>query len=171
MTMMWKNNQGFTLIEVIIAMAIFTLSFLVLIDSQNITIRNNAKTRRITLATLLAQNKMAEFILKYQGKSLGEIPEQEDGQFEGEYATYRWEESSRGFNYDLSFLLELAQGGQEQSEEQQASPLAAYLPKISDFIRKSTKEITLTVYWKEGSTEQKVSITTHLFDYKAPVTL
>ena len=160
-----------TLLEVLIAMAIFTISFLVLVDSQNAIIRNSAVSERMTLATALAQEKLAEILLKYKGKSLTEIPEKEAGTFEKDHQGYRWEQSSRDFHYDLSFLSDMAQAQAGEEEASEASPLLAYLPKISDFIKRSSKEITVTVFWKQGGTERKVSITTHVFDYKANVSL
>ncbi|MBI3019081.1 MAG: prepilin-type N-terminal cleavage/methylation domain-containing protein [Deltaproteobacteria bacterium] len=164
------NHKGLTLVEVLIAMSIFVISFLVLVDTQNMSLRNSAHSKRMTTATLLAQEKLSEMVLKYKGKSLSEIPEKEDGKFEGTRSAYRWEEISRDFKYDLSFLADMAQAA-AGGEEAPPSPLTAYLPKISEFIQNSSKEITVTVFWKEGEAERKVSITTHLFDYKAPLPL
>lgn len=167
------NHKGLTLVEVLIAMSIFVISYLVLVDTQNISLRNSAHSKRMTTATLLAQEKLSEMILKYKGRSLSEIPEKEEGKFEGSHSAYRWEETSQDFKYDLSFLADMAQAaaGEEGEEEAAPSPLAVYLPKISQFIQNSSKEITVTVFWKEGAMERKVSITTHLFDYKTPLPL
>lgn len=173
--MMWmKKNKGFTLVEVLIALGIFVTSFFVLVDSQNMSVRNSALAKRITIATTLAQEKLSEMVLKYQGKPLTEIPEKEEGTFSAPHSKFRWEKTSRDFHYDLSFLIEMdqtakAKAGKEESEEQ--SPLMTYLPKISDFIKQSSKEITVTVYWKEGSAERKMSLTTHLFDLNAKMQL
>src|SRR3989338_2702804 len=108
MTEILKTPKGFTLIEVLIAMAIFTLSFLVLIDAQNMNVKNSAYSRRLTTATLLAQKKMAEVRLKYEGKNISDIPDKEEGEFEAPHTKYRWEETSRPFHYDLSFLADMA---------------------------------------------------------------
>ncbi|MBI3017956.1 MAG: prepilin-type N-terminal cleavage/methylation domain-containing protein [Deltaproteobacteria bacterium] len=169
------GDAGLTLVEVLIAMSIFVISFLVLVDTQNISLRNSAHSKRMTTATLLAQEKLSEMTLKYkgsatQGKSLSEIPEKEEGKFEGSHSAYRWEETSRDFKYDLTFLADMAQAA-AGGEEAEPSPLATYLPKISEFIQNSAKEITVTVFWKEGAMERKVSLTTHLFDTKAPLPL
>lgn len=163
-----RQNKGMTLIEILVALAIFTISFLVLIDAQNLNIRNSAHARRMTLATILAQDKLTETLLKYKNK-LTEIGEKEEGSFEGEYSKYRWEITSRDFAYDLSFLAMMA--GENQEEKTEGSPLSEYLPKVSQFIKNSSKEITATVFWKEGAGERNISITTHLFNYKAPLPL
>lgn len=164
------NPKGLTLVEVLIAMSVFVISFLVLVDTQNISLRHSAHSKRMTTAALLAQEKLSEMVLKYKGKSLSEIPEKEEGKFEGAHPTYRWEETSRDFKYDLSFLADMAQAAAGGGDAP-PSPLAAYLPKISEFIQNSAKEITVTIFWKEGEGEKKVSITTHLFDTKPPLPL
>ena len=163
-------DAGLTLVEVLIAMSIFVISFLVLVDTQNISLRNSAHSKRMTTATLLAQEKLSEMTLKYKGKSLSEIPEKEEGKFENRPGAYRWEETSRDFKYDLTFLADMAQAA-AGGEEEAPSPLATYLPKISEFIQNSAKEITVTIFWKEGQMERKLPLTTHLFDYKAPLPL
>ncbi len=179
MTKIWKGKNkifpaemslqhGMTLIEILVALAIFTISFLVLIDAQNLNIRSSAHAHRISIATILAQDKMTETLLRHKNKPLREIEEKEDGVFEGNYSKYRWEIASRDFAYDLSFLIAMAQGGGEETQE---SPALAHLPKISQFIKNSSKEITVTVFWREGPTERNVSITTHLFNYKNPLPL
>jgi len=165
------NRKGFTLIEVLIAMAIFVTAFFSIIDSQNMNVRSSARARRMSQATLLAEQKLSEVMLKYDGKSLSEIPEKEEGQFEKQFSSYRWVFSSQDFNYDLSFLVQMMQGEGEEAKEQQQSPILAYLPKISKFIQNSSKEITVTIYWKEGSGERNFTLTTHLFNYKQPVQL
>jgi general secretion pathway protein I len=170
MTGIWKKkNKGMTLIEILVALAIFTISFLVLIDAQNLNIRSSAHAHRISIATILAQDKMTETLLRHKNKPLREIEEKEDGAFEENYSKYRWEITSRDFAYDLSFLAAMAEG--EDETQPKESPLSTYLPKISQFIKNSSKEITVTVFWREGATERNVSITTHLFNYKTPLPL
>ena len=58
-----------------------------------------------------------------------------------------------------------AQSGDEGNEEE-GSPITAYLPKISQFIKDSAKEVTVTVHWKEGKQDKSLSLTTHFFNYK-----
>lgn len=166
-----KNNQGLTLVEVLIALAIFTISFMAIIDSQNMSVKNSAVSKRMTIAMILTQEKMAERLLKYKGMPLSEIPEKEEGEFEEEYSKYRWEETVRDFHYDLSFLAEMLQpqDKKEKDEVSPESPLQQAIPKLSSFIKNSVKELTVTVYWKEGGHEQKTSMTTHLVHFQTPI--
>ncbi len=162
------NHKGLTLVEVLMALAIFTISYLVIVDAQNMSVRNTAHSERMTMATILAQKKMTEVLLKYRGKPVSEIPDEETGKFEGEFKKFIWEETSRDFDYDLSFLKDMV-AEKEGKEKKEQSPLLGALPKMSDFIKNATKEITVTVYWKEGKNEYKTSITTHVFNFNAPI--
>ena len=133
-------------------------------------IRNSSHSNKTSTAMMLAQDKLSDMILKYKNKPLTEIPEKEEGTFEGEYAKYKWEVTSRDFKYDLSFLAQMGKEKQKD-EETPESPLSPYLPKISDYIKRASKELSVSVMWKEGATEYKEHLTTHVFDYKVQVGL
>ena len=55
-----NNKDGFTLIEVLIAMAILAIGMMAVISMQLSAVRNNTKGDLITRATLLAKQKMEE---------------------------------------------------------------------------------------------------------------
>jgi type IV pilus assembly protein PilV len=57
-----KKNQGFTLIEVLIAMAIFAVGFLALASLQIKSISQNASSRMATDATTMAVESMERLI-------------------------------------------------------------------------------------------------------------
>jgi type IV pilus assembly protein PilV len=57
-----KKNQGFTLIEVLIAMAIFAVGFLALASLQIRSISQNASSRMATDATTMAVESMERLI-------------------------------------------------------------------------------------------------------------
>lgn len=51
-------NDGLTLIEVLIALAIFSVGVLAVAKLQTVTIRNNTRANVMTQATMLAQTRM-----------------------------------------------------------------------------------------------------------------
>ena len=55
-----NNKDGFTLIEVLVAMAILAIGMMAVISMQFSAVRNNTKGDLITQATLLAKQKMEE---------------------------------------------------------------------------------------------------------------
>lgn len=81
---MLRSNKGFTLLEVMIALAILSLSLIALLSLRNSSIRLVEHSDRITTATLLAKAKMEDLPRPVQ---VGES----EGEFEGEtYKGYKW---------------------------------------------------------------------------------
>jgi prepilin-type N-terminal cleavage/methylation domain-containing protein len=54
----WYHDQGMTLIETIVSLAIFSIGMLGVSGLTIITIRGNAISQQLTAATLLAQDKL-----------------------------------------------------------------------------------------------------------------
>lgn len=53
-----NNNQGFTLVEILIAMAIFSIGILAVTAMQITAINSNASARKITDVTTLAEDRL-----------------------------------------------------------------------------------------------------------------
>jgi len=83
-------QRGFTLLEVMIAMAILATVIVSLLGLQNRSVKDVAKAERITTATLLAKRMMTETLIK---KPL--LLAEEEGEFSVEvfgdvYKDYHW---------------------------------------------------------------------------------
>ena len=79
------SNRGFTLLEVMIAVALIAIALTTLLgsQSQSVSFANSAKFE--TMAALLAQGKMSEIALQQ------ETPASGSGDFGDEYPGYAWE--------------------------------------------------------------------------------
>jgi general secretion pathway protein I len=79
-------NRGFTLLEVMIAVAIIAIALTVLLgsQSQSVSFANSAKFE--TMAALLAQGKMSEIVLQET-----DALSSESGDFGDDYPGYAWE--------------------------------------------------------------------------------
>lgn len=80
-----KNNSGFTLLEVMVALLIIATSFIVLLHSRNQSVIAADYARHMTIATLLASEKMGEID---HGESLDAV--EDAGNFGEEYPEYTW---------------------------------------------------------------------------------
>jgi general secretion pathway protein I len=80
------HNRGFTLLEVMIAVALLAVALVTLLgsQSQSVSYANSAKFE--TMAALLAQSKMSEIIIQ-DADSLSS----ESGAFGDDYPGYAWE--------------------------------------------------------------------------------
>lgn len=81
-------NKGFTLIEVLIAMVILSISFVWLISSVNQSIDMAVRSKFITTSTLLAQKRIADVISTNDPKTTGTTK----GDFGEDYPGYAYTE-------------------------------------------------------------------------------
>jgi general secretion pathway protein I len=77
------RNQGFTLLEVLLAFLVFALSFATVLEILSGSIRNTVRAREYTEVALIAQSVMDQVGL--------DIPLEEGGSATGEVGEYRWE--------------------------------------------------------------------------------
>jgi type II secretion system protein I len=81
--------RGFTLIEVLVAMVILSIAFMWLLSSQGQSIEMATRSRFLTTATLLAQERISEVTSGEQTVSQGSG----GGDFGEDYPGYRYEET------------------------------------------------------------------------------
>jgi general secretion pathway protein I len=80
-----KKNKGFTLIEVMFAMAILAIGLVAIFQSQSQSISMATDSRFLTTASLLAQSKMVEVETRSALSN-----QSEDGDFGIDYPQYTW---------------------------------------------------------------------------------
>jgi general secretion pathway protein I len=80
------TTKGFTLLEVMIAVALIAVALVTLLgsQSQSVSYANSAKFE--TMASLLAQSKMSEILIQDADALSGD-----SGDFGGDYQGYAWE--------------------------------------------------------------------------------
>ncbi len=82
-----RCNRGFSLLEVMIALAIVSIALVSLLSLGNRSISVHDRLQRITQATLLAQHKMAETETAGTSKQAGQ---EMTGIFDEPFDLYRW---------------------------------------------------------------------------------
>lgn len=80
---MTSRDAGFTLLEVMIALAVVAIALVALLGLCNRSIGVNDRLQKTTRATLLAQGKMAEI-------EAGAAGDEAEGVFAEPHAGYRW---------------------------------------------------------------------------------
>lgn len=191
---------AFTLLEVMVALAILAISLMALADLTGNALRNHAYARDLTVATLLARGKMAALEEGYEDKGFKDFDETEEGDFAEEgHAEVKWRvelkkpDSALSPDELLSVLLGAA-GGDAQDlmakllgtggagAGQAGGPrtasagglvggmLQAQLTAFGEALKKSLREMRLTVGWMDGRRLNQFTVTTHLvvLNPKAP---
>ena len=76
-----QPSSGFTLMEVLVALAILAGALVIVSSSWSGNFLRVRKSNLYNNAALLLESKMSELQAKYYGKTLEEIPEAEAGDF------------------------------------------------------------------------------------------
>jgi general secretion pathway protein I len=82
------SRGGFTLLEIMIALAIISIAMISLLSLANRTIRVHDRLQQLTIATLLAQQRMAETEVNTRDDTLDSGDNR--GDFADPYQDYSW---------------------------------------------------------------------------------
>jgi type II secretion system protein I len=156
------RERGFTLLEVVVALAILALSLGVLMHAMASSLNNAGRTRGLTFAALLARSKMVDIEQQLfdEGFTLGDA--NEDGNFADEgHPEIKWSAKIMEVELDLDMLQNLAGGAQNGGDKTSTetgdvssllggltAPLQGLTQQMSDAMR----VVDLTVTWPAGPT-------------------
>jgi type II secretion system protein I len=165
-----QSDQGFTLLEVLIAMAILVVSLASILSVESGSINATIKAKQMNIVSMLAKNLMIETEFKIKGKKFEEARKEETGVFEAPYETYSWKTTIKEIKFPEFSLPSQATAeggtaatpaatGQNQFESQLAKLVSSYLSK-------AVREVTVTVLWKQPSGQQNYSVSTYWVNFE-----
>lgn len=153
-------RDGFTLLEVMIAVAIMTISLGAILQVQSNSLKNLDRSKIMGTAAMLARNQMIQAEMVFQGKSFEEIPGSEEGKFDAPFEEYRWAREIKEIEFpEMNFS-----GGGESSEgeESQGNEMAERIGKIfSNYMTKGIREVVVTIYHGSGDQEREYQVSTY----------
>lgn len=156
------GTTGFTLLEVMIAMAIMLVSFSSILAIQSSSMNSALRSRQTHEVSMLARSAMAQTEVEITGKKFEEISEEASGQFDPPYQDYSWTRKVKEVKLpNLSGLGKAAQdaegnsGPQTREEQDAAEQNGALIDQmtkvITNFLSKAIRQVTITVSWKRGT--------------------
>lgn len=147
------KNRGFTLLEVLVALGILAISISAILQMFGTSMSTSERAETVTVATMLARQKMAEQMIKLDQDFLeGKFPgtdEENSGDFDAPYNKFKWKVKIR--------KVEVPLPPQEKLDAQ-----AAIMQMISKQISESVREVKLSVIWEELSEPHDITVTTHV---------
>lgn len=182
-------RRGFTLLEVMVALAILAMGLVALSDVTGGALRNHVRAGQLDVATLLARGKMVELEERFERVGFRDFDQEEDGTFEEEgHAEVTWSlrvvrpqvelgperilgllaGGAAGAGEGLASLLGQAAPG--SGEPQTVTPgtaaiaaaLQVQLTTLGEQIKKGVREVRLTVSWPEGKRRSSFTVVTHM---------
>lgn len=154
-----QRQEGFTLIETVIAMVILSTALVLLANSWGGAFLRLRKTQTSFEVAAMLERKMNEIELEYRGKPLTEIPDEKSGDFGSDYPQYSWAIKSQKLEFpDISNSLTSGKDGAD-------ALTMSVVKQMTEFIGKSIKEVKLTVTYKKDKKPLEFSIVTYFIDY------
>ena len=189
-----RHKLGFTLLEVMISLALLSAALMALADLCGNALRNHAYARDLSAATLLARGKLAELEQTYEDRGFKDFDEQEEGDFtDAGRPDVHWRLELVKPSADLSadqLMARLAgvsdpdelmakvmgaAGGTSGSSGSSGGPtsvspmagmigtlLKTQLTVFGETVKRSLRELRLTVSWRDGNVPRGFTVTTHL---------
>ncbi len=175
-----RGRRAFTLLEVVIAIGILSVTLLVLVESQSSAVFMTVDGRKVSTATMLADEKMQEVILtlEREGWTSQDIEEEgdfddygneefrgEDANIEADLEGYKWAYTVRRIEMNIPTDLsgtadQLAEGGGLGAQAQEdglgdmgldMSMIPGFSPDmLMDQLSGFMREVRVRVWWGEN---------------------
>lgn len=111
------QQRGFTLLEVVVALAILAVSLTVLLSTQAASLGNASRVRDLTIATLLARSKMVDIERDLFDEGFTAGDQEEDGDFTDEgHSELKWKAKITEIEMTLDTLGDLCEGFEDATD-------------------------------------------------------
>lgn len=169
-------QAGFTLLEVMLALAILALGLTMTSESQQMSMRQVFRAKMMTIATLLAREKMIEVEDELFEEGFSEFDEEDTGDFGRDFKKFSYKVTIEKVELpavaDSEGLSQTLTEGAGDEGEGAAGGMAAlggqmiaqYMEMIRGVIEQSIRRVTLDVIWKEGRRERSMTVSCYFTD-------
>ena len=183
-----RRQDGFTLLEVMVAMGILAASLTILLQSQMLSIQASNRSKMITTAVLLARARLADLEDELFEEGFSDFGTEANGDFSDEgFPKFRWEwlvenvelptvaeaqeaaaegrdaENEGGFPDPASATVAAATSG-SQTTDAAAEAMASRFGMIRGLLEASVRRTTFTIFWRERSREQSFKVQAYFTD-------
>ena len=177
---MRADSRGFTLLEVLVAVAILAISLTSLLSSQMDALRATRYAQTVTAVAFLAEAKLIDIEFELKREGWGDA----DKEFEGDFAEDGWPDVTYTCLVDMIELpeyqaLQMAHdaadtdggigagvGGVDMQDtgEQAFDMLGMVWPIVKGAVEQSIRKATCTAYWQDGKIEHDFAVATYWTD-------
>ena len=182
----WRAD-GFTLLEVMVALAILALSLTVISQAQTMAARTVGRSKHVTIATMLARQLMVETEDKLFEEGFSDFDEEKKDNFRElgfkQYSyTLKVDKVELPPNINADSLAKAASGGGDDSSgtgsgsgagpggggggmfAAGAKLMGAQFELFRNVLEQSIRRVTVRVAWKEGSKKRFIQVVGYFTD-------
>jgi prepilin-type N-terminal cleavage/methylation domain-containing protein len=163
----FRSQDGFTLLEVMIAIGILAIGIGAILSAENNSLDVTLRAKRMTTVATLARNTLVEAEREIQGKTFDETKKEASGKFDPPFSEYSWERKIKEITFPN--LLNSQSGGGTKTDQKEGAqgvdPNVERVVKIAtNYLSKSSREISITIKWKDKGEEQKYNVSQYWVD-------
>lgn len=169
------SQRGFTLLEVMAAVAILALTLVVLLNVITNNVRSTTHSHMITTATFLARGKMVALEDKIIEKGFQDMDEEDEGSFDEEgFGQFSWTSIVEKIELPTDVAQKTQQAAGETSQNKDpmkaltgmvGGMMGMFIEPVRIGLEESVRRVTLRVFWRErGRPEQSVDVVTYVTD-------
>ncbi|MBL7715330.1 MAG: type II secretion system protein [Bdellovibrionales bacterium] len=174
-----RSENGFTLLEVMIALAIVLICFTAILGIQGNSINSSIRTRQNHTVAMLLKQIVTKTEFELEGKTFQEIGTEKSGAFDEPFQDYSWKREIKKVAFpNLTSLSSSATGadgsggGSGGGSSAGGNNIAEMLGQIiTKFLKTALRQVEITVSWKRGSGTLSESVTIYWVDYNAQFNL
>ena len=176
-----RSERGFSLLEVMVAIAIMALSLVVIVRITGTNVRAAAHARMITTATFLARSKLAAVEDDIITLGFTDTDQEDAGDFGDDgHPKIRWESLIERVELPTDVAQKAQEAASDKTQEAQtgpsANPMMAMAGMMGGFmstliepvrigLQESVRRVTVKVLWDEvGRDEQSFEVVTYMTD-------
>jgi len=154
------STKGFTLLEVLVSVAIMAISFAAILMVQSGSIQATIKAKEMTVVAMLAKNAMVQTEMALEGKKFEEVKDEVSDNFEKPFESYRWTRVIKEVEFPpLGGLF-----GGTSEEENQTQQTEMFGKLFTEYLTKAIREVTIKVSWEKGNGMKTYSLSTYWVD-------
>jgi Tfp pilus assembly protein PilV len=171
-----KNLLAFSLLEVMVALALLAISFTSLILVQSRATNLAVSARNISVATQLARWQLMECKREVQ-KLISSVS---DFKLEGDFADqgfpdFKWECHAPKFNMKAPSASQVEQNLKDKAPDGAKKDVAGtsgtvsapFISMITDTLGESVRELAVIIRWSDNNIEDELRVVTHVIDLTA----
>lgn len=170
MTRRRQTGSGFTLLEVMVAIAIMALAMGVITEIEAHAIEKTNDAKAYVVSTLLLRGKILDVQQKLAEDGFGDFAKVLEGDFSEEgYPGFRW--AARVRKLEVPIPTDVGGAGANQAKEGSGglslATLAPMLQNVGSVLENSVRELEVRVLWMDGTYQRHVAVVTHVISREA----